>query len=206
MKLTKYEQSGFVLETESGFRLAFDIGAYTPVEKLLDMRIDAMLVSHLHRDHFSPEQIKAINPKKLYLNEECLDLWGGNKVEGQIEKVKVGDKIQVGEIEVEFFNVDHGTNIKVIPKENFGFLIKADGQTVYFAGDMFYQSGIDVTNLEVDYTLIPVGTFYTFGPQEAFDFAKKFKRIGKIITMHYEKTPETKQKFMELASGVFNAE
>ena len=66
MKLTKYEQSGFVLETDAGFRLAFDIGAYTPVEKLEGVAVDAMLVSHLHGDHFSPEQIKALSAKKLY--------------------------------------------------------------------------------------------------------------------------------------------
>jgi len=31
MLLTKYEQSGFILETGKGFKLAFDIGTYTPV-------------------------------------------------------------------------------------------------------------------------------------------------------------------------------
>jgi len=31
---------------------------------------------------------------------------------------------------------------------------------------MFYESGIDVSELEVDITLIPVGAFYTFGPKE----------------------------------------
>ena len=206
MRLTKYEQSGFVLETESGFRLAFDIGAYTPVEKLKGVTADAMLVSHLHGDHFSPDHIRAINPKALYLNQECLDLWQGDKGSFEVKTIKSGEKVKVGEMEVEFFNVDHGPNVSTRPKENFGFLIKVDGQTVYFAGDMFYQSGIDVTNLEADYALLPVGTFYTFGPEEAFGFVKKFKRIGKIITMHYEKTPETKDQFKKLALGVFDVE
>jgi len=53
MKLTKFEQSGFILETEKGFRLAFDIGNKTPVEKLAGISVDAMLVSHIHGDHFS---------------------------------------------------------------------------------------------------------------------------------------------------------
>lgn len=206
MKLTKYEQSGFVLETGSGFRLAFDIGAYTPVEKLKGVSVEAMLVSHLHGDHFSPEQITALNPRKLYLNQECIDLWKGDGSNIEIEKVKIGDKIKIGDVDVELFDVDHGPNTKVRPKENFGFLIKADSQTVYFAGDMFFESGIDVTGLEVDYALLPVGTFYTFGPQEAFDFAKKFKKIGKIIPMHYEKTPEMRDRFIELAREKFEIE
>ena len=33
MKLTKYEQSGFILQTDGGFRLAIDIGNKTPETK-----------------------------------------------------------------------------------------------------------------------------------------------------------------------------
>ncbi len=199
MKLTKFEQSGFILETEAGFRLAFDIGNKTPVEKLNGITVDEMLVSHIHGDHFSLEQIKALSPKKLYLNAECIETLGEEALTSEIVSVKVGDEIVVDSIKVQFFNVDHGPNVSAPLKENFGFLIIADNKTVYFAGDMFYESGIDVTNLEVDVALLPVGTFYTFGPQEAFDFAKKFKRIGKVIPMHYEKTPETREQFIKLA-------
>ena len=67
MTITKFEQSGFVLETESGYKLAIDIGCYTPVDKLDDISPDAMLVSHIHADHFSIEQIKKLSPKKLWL-------------------------------------------------------------------------------------------------------------------------------------------
>ena len=38
------------------------------------------------------------------------------------------------------------------------------------------------------------------------NFAKKFKRVGKIVSMHYEKTPETKGQFLQLTNGIFNAE
>ncbi len=203
MKLTKFEQSGFILETENGFRLAFDIGNKTPVEKLADTRVDAMLVSHIHGDHFSLDQIKMLQPKDLYLNQECIDALGEEVFDSKINQVRIWDTINVGGIEVKFFNVDHGPNVSSPLAENFGFLIKVDGQTVYFAGDMFYPSGIEVSNLEVDYALLPVGTFYTFGPQEAFDFAKQFKKIGRIVSMHYEKEPETRNQFIELAKDIF---
>ena len=199
MKLTKFEQSGFILETEKGFRLAFDIGNKTPIEKLNGVTVDAMLVSHIHGDHFSLEQIKKLSPKKLYLNAECIETLGEETLSSEIIQTKISDEILIDTIKVQFFNVDHGPNVSAPLKENFGFLITVDNQTVYFAGDMFYESGIDVSNLEVDIALIPVGTFYTFGPQEAFDFIKKFKRIGKVIPMHYEKTPETRDQFIKLA-------
>lgn len=199
MKLTQLEQSGFILETNSGFKLAIDIGSYTPVEKLNGISPDAMIVSHLHGDHLSVPQIKALSPKKLYLNQECIEVLGEESFTSEIVQTKAGKEVDIDGIRVLPFNVDHGTNIKVVPKENFGFLFEVDGKKVYFAGDMFFPSGIDVSNLEVDIALIPVGTFYTFGPQEALDFVKKFKTVGKVIPIHYEKNPETQEEFIKLA-------
>ncbi len=199
MRLEKFEQSGFILETSNGFRLAFDIGNKTPIEKIQGITVDAMLVSHIHGDHFSLEQIKVLSPKKLYLNQECIETLGEENLATEIAQVKVGDTITIEDIAVQFFNVDHGPNVSAPLQENFGFLITADNQTIYFAGDMFYESGIDVSNLEVDIALLPVGTFYTFGPQEAFEFTKKFKKIHKVTPMHYEKAPETREQFINLA-------
>jgi L-ascorbate metabolism protein UlaG (beta-lactamase superfamily) len=209
MRLTKFEQSGFILETGNGFHLAFDIGNKTPIEKLDGVQCDAMLVSHIHGDHFSLDQIKKLAPKKLYLNQECIDVLGEENLPSEIVRVQVGENIAIDDITVEFFNVDHGPNISTPLAENFGFLITIDNQRIYFAGDMFYESGIDVSDLEVDYALLPVGGFYTFGPTEAFNFAKKIKKIGKIISMHYEKNnyidPIRHDEFLQLAKDNFDA-
>lgn len=199
MKLTKFEQSGFLLETDGGYKLAIDIGSYTPVEKLNGVSPDAMIISHIHGDHFSVEHIKKLSPKRLYVNAECIEALGEESLSSEIIQTKVGDVLDIGGITVTFFDVDHGPNVKVRPKENFGFLIEADGKKVYFAGDMFYPSGLDVAHLEVDTALIPVGAFYTFGPQEAVSFVQQFKRVGKVIPMHYEKAPETREEFVKLA-------
>jgi L-ascorbate metabolism protein UlaG (beta-lactamase superfamily) len=206
MIINKFEQSGFIITTSQGYNLAIDIGSYTPAHKIGNLKddnvkIDAMLVSHIHGDHFSIETIEALGPKKLYLNEECVLMLGERKIPSEIIPVAVGDHIDIDGIQVQFFDVDHGPNVKVRPKENFGFLIKADGQQIYFAGDMFSPSGIAVDDLEVEHALIPVGSFYTFGPKEAHDFVKKFKHIGKVTPMHYEKNPETKTEFENLLNA-----
>ena len=206
MKLERFEQSGFIIESEKGFRLALDIGSYTPVEKLEEVTADAMFVSHIHPDHFSLEQIKKISPKKLYINHECNEAIGEEKISSEIIEIKPGDQIEAGGISVLVFDVDHGPNVHESLKENHGFLITVDNQKIYFPGDMFYPSGIDVTELEVDYALLPIGTFYTFGPEEAFAFAKKFKKIRKIILMHDRKIPGLKEQFLALAKENFTAE
>lgn len=198
-KPTKLEHAGFILETDYGYKLAIDVGLYSPLEKLNGVSVDAMLVSHFHKDHFSIEQIKKLSPKKLYLSRECIDLIGNEKLSSEIIEVKVGDNIDIDSIKVLFFEVDHGPNATNRPKENFGFLIEVDGKNVYFGGDIYYPSGLDVKELEVDYALLPVDGFYAFGPKEAVDFASQFKRIGNAIPMHYEKTPEKREEFIKLA-------
>lgn len=206
MNIKKFEQSGFIFETSAGFKLAVDIGAYTPLEKLEGISPDAMLVSHIHGDHFTIPQIKKLSPKKLYLNDECIEAIGEQTLSSEITQVKIGDNIDINGIKVQFFEVNHGPNVTMKPKENFGFLIEMDGNKIYFGGDIFYPSGLDVKDLEVDYALLPVGGFYTFDPEKAFEFAKQFKKIGKIIPMHYENAPETKNQFISLAKEAFIVE
>ena len=206
MKYTKFERAGIIFESNSGFRLAIDIANKTSVVELEGIKVDAMISSHIHGDHFSLDQIKKLKPKELYLNHECIEILGEEKLDSIIKEIQTEDKIIIGDIEVIIFNVDHGPNVTSKPKDNFGFLIKIDDKIVYFAGDMFYPSGIDVSKLEVDYAFLPVGTFYTFGPQEAFDFAKQFKKINKIISMHYDIEPGSQEKFINLCRGIFNVE
>lgn len=202
MKIQKFEQSGFIIETNHGFRLAIDIGYMTPIEKLESVKVDAFLVSHLHGDHLSLEHINAISPNEVYLSKECIDELDSTDVLN-ITQIKSGQNFPINSIDVQVFDVNHGPNIKIVPKENFGFILTVDEQKIYFAGDMFSDSGIDVSNLEIDIALIPVGTFYTFGPEEAFNFVKKFKSIKKIIPMHYEKMPETPDEFINVVNGEF---
>lgn len=206
MTLTKYEQSGFIIQADNGFRLAVDVGSLTPIEKLEGVTVDATLSSHIHGDHFTLSHIKKLNPKNAYLNRECLDTLGEEVLPFPTVEVKVGDTLDIGGISVKFFNVDHGPNVSAPVLENFGFLITVDGQTIYFAGDMFYASGIDVKDLAVDFALIPVGGHYTFGPQEAFNFAKTFKKIGTLIPMHYTNNQPAKDEFLAINSGVFQTQ
>ena len=204
MKLTKLEQSGFILETESGFRVAMDVAVMTPLEKLEGIApVDVFLVSHVHPDHFDPTYIKKLAPKTVCLNNECIDAWGEESMPFELIKVAAGERISVGPITVEYFSVDHGPNVP--PPENMGFIITADNQTVYFAGDMFYPSGVETKDLEMDYVILPVGEFYTFDPSAAIAFAKTFKKIGTLIPMHDRGNVAKTDEFMVLAEPSFHA-
>ena len=206
MTITKYEQSGFIITTDAGVRLAVDVASLTPMERLTGVSADAVMASHIHGDHFSLPHIRALGPKTAYLNRECRDTLGEETVPFEILEVKVGDTVLVGGISVQLFNVDHGPNVSAPVAENFGMLITADRQTIYFAGDMFYPSGIDVRNLSVDYAMLPVGGHYTFGPAEALEFARTFRKIGVLIPVHYQIRPESRDEFVAIAKDSFSVQ
>ncbi len=201
MIITQLEQSGCIIETKSGFRLAVDIGSYTPLERLAGLRVDAALVSHFHGDHFSPEHLRALSPQQVYLSHECEERLGEETLVGDMVTIQAGQTFTTGDISVQVFVVDHGPNTSAHPKENFGFLFSADGETIYFAGDMYVPSGIDVSPLEVDVAMIPVGGHYTFGPTEALSFAEQFKRVGKVLPMHDLPQPGSFEEFIALAAA-----
>ena len=216
MKIIKFEQSGFILEMESGFRVAIDIASMTPLEKLQDVfPVDLFIASHIHGDHFSPDHIAKLAPKTIILSRESYDVVRPSgahvpvgvptpmQIQADYILSKNGLVYETKDIKITFFHVDHGPNVSV-PVDNFGFLIEADNQKIYFAGDMFYPSGIERADLEVDYALVPVGTHYTFGPQEAVDFAKTFKKIGTLVPMHDRLDVAKTDEFVVLAGPYFN--
>lgn len=200
MNITRFEQSGLIIENATGKTLAVDIASYTPITKLEGISVDAMIVSHIHGDHFSIEHIKKLAPKKIYLGSECIEALQGESLVSELIEVKAGESVDIEGTHVTPFEVDHGPNASKRPRENFGFLFENDGDSIYFAGDMFYPSGIDVSDLEVTTVLLPVGGFYTFGPEEALAFAKRFKKIGIVSPMHYENNPSAKEEFIKSAS------
>lgn len=210
MRIQKFEQSGFIITADNGYRLGFDIGNKTSMDTLKDIEVDSFMVSHIHGDHFHIESIKALNPKYVYMNAECMAEIGEENLNFEIKKISNGDNINIDDFSIQIFNVDHGPNVSAPIKENFGFLIKVDGKSIYFAGDMYYVSGIDVKEISVDYALIPVGGHYTFGPEEAYEFIKTFKSIKKVIPMHYEKNnfidPIRKDEFIKLVGDEFKLE
>ncbi len=193
MKITKLEQSAFIIETKKGYKIGIDIGNKTPLSKLDNLELDILLISHIHSDHFCLENIQ-----KIYNNAGIAFIYTSNEVAEIIKEKDINlyktveilkDELEVSPLNnifIKAFQVDHGPNITTTPRENFGFLITVDNETIYFAGDMYYESGIDISELLVDYALIPIGGFYTFDAISAINFIKKFKSVKKVIPMHYD--------------------
>jgi L-ascorbate metabolism protein UlaG (beta-lactamase superfamily) len=202
MKIKKFEQSGVIITSEKGKSLAIDIGNKTPASKLEGINVNYFLVSHIHGDHFHPENIKVLNPQIIFLPTECKL----NFTEFEIKTIEVNKEIEIEDFKIVPFYVDHGPNASGYI-ENFGFLIYCDSEVLYFAGDIYNSINLDVSQLEVNYLLVPVGGYYTFGPNEAYSFSKQFKKLGKVLPIHYERNehidPETYNQFLKICNEEF---
>ncbi len=205
MHIKTFAQSGLIITSDSGQTLAIDIGALTPVESLADIQVDNMLVSHIHADHCSAEQIVALEPKVVYTGAECIQALTETNVPTQ--EITAEKEVVIGDFTVTTFEVDHGPNAPHVPEQNFGFVIRVDGKTIYFAGDMFTPSGIDVTTIAADVVIVPVGGHFTFDAEAAFDFTQQFKSIGVIYPVHHEAVGPIDvaghERFAELAKNSY---
>lgn len=201
MKLQYVKHAGFIVESDSGFKFGWDIGSFSDAESVAALgKLDAFTASHKHQDHCFAPNIKLLNPDNILLSQECLSQIEDQSISAKTSIIKAGDTIQLAkDVSVTYFETDHGPNATQPLLENLGFLVAVGDTRIYFPGDIYYPSGIDVSQLQVDYTLLPVGGYYTFGPEEALAYAKSFKDPGTVVPMHFELAPETKQAFLELA-------
>lgn len=147
MKLTKYEHACFTIEKD-GHLIVVDPGGYSG-DFIAPANVVAVVVTHQHGDHFDPDVLAAIynkNPTSLLLADQAIiDLMPDHR--GQA--VKVGDKVEVGSFELEFFGGEHANIHSSIPTiHNLGVLVN---DLLYYPGD-----SLALPERPVDTLAIPV--------------------------------------------------
>jgi len=68
-----------------------------------------------------------------------------------------------------------------------GFVIEADGKTIYYAGDtaLTYDMKLIAEDYVLDYAFLPIGDNFTMGPKDALK-AADFVQCNNIIGMHFD--------------------
>jgi L-ascorbate metabolism protein UlaG (beta-lactamase superfamily) len=137
-----------------------------PVRDSFYQDIDAVLISHLHRDHLDiPSLQKLGRETNLILPAGSADLLHKNGF-SNIKEVRAGDTIKIGSVSICATHAEHhGKYPPFGPTADcLGFLIKGS-QTVYFPGDTDLFPGMADLADDLDVALLPVwGWGFNLGP------------------------------------------
>jgi L-ascorbate metabolism protein UlaG (beta-lactamase superfamily) len=75
-----------------------------------------------------------------------------------------------------------------------GFIVQAEGKTIYHAGDTsnFGDMALFGDAFDIDVAFLPIGDNFTMGPHEAASAAKRLK-AKQVVPIHYNTFPVIKQ-------------
>ncbi len=199
MKITKYQQSCILIETENK-KILIDPGDMVDEEIIRQFKeIDFILYTHTHNDHCFVEyhQILSNNNNALVIgNHEIAEKLSESKVEIWNEE----DSKKFENIKIEMTKAVHGfyfaMGSKPLPKPN-GFIIRDQKTSIYHCSDTiaFYH------NYQADVILVPIcGHGIVMEPEIAIDFSLNMN-AKLTIPIHYEnhRHPQGTEKFEKIA-------
>lgn len=197
MDIELLRQSAFILTTEDGNSIAVDVGYEVCADIIGGLAPCAVLVSHLHPDHFHRPHLDSLDAPVYGPPDVATQL---ADAPFPVEAIRPGERISIVGMDIEVFASDHGPNIST-PIDNLGFAFYGFGKSVLFLGDMAVPSA--VPNGPWDVVLVPVGCSKVFSPQEAADFLRTLGHNGLVIPIHYHgrSDPQCGRAFEALALG-----
>jgi L-ascorbate metabolism protein UlaG (beta-lactamase superfamily) len=136
MRITKYGHACLLLE-DGGVKLLIDPGVYSGGLEVIE-GLSAVLITHQHSDHLSPESLRALkdkNPKlRIYCDEGSYALL--EKL-GDLEALAVhaGEEFELDGVRVKVAGTDHAViHPTILGIPNVGYLV---GKRFFYPGDNF---------------------------------------------------------------------
>ena len=148
-------------------------------------KADIVLVTHGHADHCSPEKIMKAQKEDTVViaASEC-----AKRIEGDVRTLKPGEEATIDDIKIRAVEAYNHKRFKPSGKPwhpqgyGVGYIIKAEGKTIYHAGDTDLIPEMRKLG-SVDVALLPTGDKYTMDNAEAADAALLIKPKV-VIPMH----------------------
>lgn len=143
-------------------------------------KADLVLVTHEHRDHFSPEDIaKIATPATSIVAPQSV----AAQSKLRITMVKPGDRVTVNGLALEIVPA-YNLNKKFHPKEagHVGYIVTLNGKRIYHAGDTDLIP--EMTQIKCDIALLPVSGKYVMTAREAAEAAHTLNP-ALAIPMHW---------------------
>ena len=165
----------------ASFRIIHDKNIYIdPYEIEPGDPADIILITHNHYDHCSIKDIEKIKNSQTVI---IATADSASQLSGKVKIIKSGETITESGITVEAVPA-YNMRKSFHPKENnwVGYIITIGGKRIYHTGDS--DAIPEMSNIEADIVLIPVGGTYTMSAEEAAQVINKIMPEY-AIPMHY---------------------
>jgi L-ascorbate metabolism protein UlaG (beta-lactamase superfamily) len=212
MLLTYFGHSTFRLEV-AGQRLVFDPFLRANPHGSVDpatVPCDYVLCSHAHEDHIAD----ALNLAKMHgativapyelanhfadLGAKTIDLMPGGGVNLPWGRIQMTPAVHSSALEL-----PKGENRAMGLAS--GYVVRAAGKLLYHAGDTGLFGDMQLIGRHgLDVALIPIGDFYTMGPDDAVE-ALRLLRPKLAVPMHYNTFPPIRQDPQAFAAAAAKA-
>lgn len=161
---------------------------------------DCIFVTHGHGDHIGDAvSIAKRTYAKVYAVVEIADsLLAPEGI--KVGRGNIGGKQKTIFGSVKFFPASHGSGVNGALA--CGYIFEIEGKKIYHAGDTGLIAEMHFLEDEkIDVALLPIGDFYTMGPEDAVKAAKLISPKY-VIPMHYNTFPAIKQNPAEFKKTV----
>lgn len=193
MKVTYLGHASFKIECEE--RVVFIDpwlnGPTSPLRVDDVERADIVMVTHDHGDHGYTEAIEICKKTGAYfvaINELALQAQRAG-VEN-VHTLNIGGSVDIGDIRITLVHAFHSCGIGAPT----GFIVNLPCGIVYHSGDtgVFLDMELFGKMYGIDLLFIPIGSYYTCGPEEAA-WATNLVRPKTVIPIHYNTFPVIEQ-------------
>jgi L-ascorbate metabolism protein UlaG (beta-lactamase superfamily) len=211
MELTWLGHAAFRLEA-GGKRIYVDPflngNPKTPESETTPERVDIIAVTHGHGDHVGDTVALAKqHGATVVAPVELADRLGSQGVEN-VKDPNKGGTVDVDGVRFTLTHAQHSSsdNDGNYTGEPCGLVIRADGKTLYFAGDtnVFGDMQTVIARLyKPDVAVLPIGDHYTMGPEEAA-LAVELLGVKRVVPSHWGTFPALTgrpDKLQELVGG-----
>ncbi|SMO52774.1 metal-dependent hydrolase [Solitalea koreensis] len=189
---------------------------FIPEEYKNQPKIDLMLVTHGHDDHFDNKIVDLIDQyqPKVIANSICrwylLEEGVNSKL---IEPLNLGGTISLLDVKVSMVNAFHLSHINITntkidyPHAANGYILQlSDDVRIYFAGDtsIFGDMKLIAEIYKPTIAVLPIGDRFTMGPLEA-SHAIRMLDVKHVIPFHYGTYPfltGTPEELVKLTSDI----
>jgi len=191
--------AAFQIKTE-GKTIYVDLEKYGEVSE----KADLILVTHSHTDHCDSSKIKKVRKPDTVIiaPEDCVSKIGGNvKILKPGEDTTI-DNIRIKAVEAYNYKRFRSPENPYHPKGyGVGYLIMAEGKTIYHAGDADFIPEMRQLG-HVDVALLPSGGTYTMDNPEAAEAAIAINPKVAIPMHRWDTDPEEFKKKVETESNI----